>query len=188
MQNDNNDSQQLLDRYKTDIKEVKDDFIKTIRFSQSLIIILNSGGVVALVDFFTNHQNPPAILIKLTAIFFVLGIIFGILTLFCDFLTGYFLFGNLLKIRTEELLNEYYSCKEEEKRFNKLLKGLYTLVAFGFISPILWLFGVACIFDYILNAKCPILIIICFFLFISGLGCILFYLLRSKIEWNSEEN
>lgn len=54
MQNDNNDSQQLLDRYKTDIKEVKDDFIKTIRFSQSLIIILNSGGVVALVDFFTN--------------------------------------------------------------------------------------------------------------------------------------
>lgn len=160
MQDHSNNGQDLLDRYLVDIKEIKTEFIKTIRFSQSLIIILNSGGIVALVDFFTNHNNLPPILIKFAAILFVLGVIFGILTLFGDFLSGYFLFSNLLKIRTKELLIKYYSDVEQEEIFNKMRKGQYTLIIFGFISPLLWLLGVGCIFAYILNVKCPLSILL----------------------------
>lgn len=184
MHNNSDDTQADLEQHLSQIKEIKSEFIKTTRFSQSLIIVLNSGGIVALVDFFTNINSPPPIFIKFASIFFVLGTIFGIFTLFGDFISGYFLYSNLLKIRTKELLIKYYCDKEQEKILNNMRSGLSTLIILGIMSPILWLLGVACIFAYILNMQCAIAMLFLFILLIVGLGCFLFYRLKSKFEWD----
>lgn len=181
-----NPPEQQLIPYLTELKDVRDHFVKTINVTQSLLIILNSGGVIALASFFTD-QGTPDLTIKLASVLFIFGIILALLTLFCDFFIGYFLFNNLLKISSRpEIIDEYNSDKQV--RANKLQSILILLIALGVLSLIFWLLGVCFILGYILDLHCKLLVGAVIFLSVFIFGIFLFYGLKSKVGWQSKEN
>lgn len=155
------EEQNLLNRFVAEYKSTLNFYLKTVNIILTIPLIVNAGAAIALAGFFTNKNSLTTIQIKLASIFFILGTIFGLLTLIYEFFASYFTFNNILRFDRDiaqnptELVSKlktYYA--DDHTKLRKIRNTVLLRITNGAISLFFCFLGIYFVATYILGNYC----------------------------------
>jgi len=164
--------------FQEETKNRSEQYVITARKTITLPLLVNAAASTALVNFFTREQGLPS-LINIAAVLFIVGAVFGILTLVFEFFAAYFSYFNFIstvkkigdsagnpEVQLDEFIKHY-------KSLGNVMDGAAKVVLFEVICGAIGIFcgmlGIYCVMMY-LTGSC---IITSIGLFVIVVGSIL---------------